>query len=105
MRGVSRNALFHTAVAILAAAAVAGCGEDGSSSDRESRSADAVNECRGHGGVTAFDDDVVICADQTSNEARGERAVEACRGREGVRAFDDDIVICGDESFHEAPED
>ena len=90
--------------AALLALAVSGCGEDGSSGDREERSADAVNECRGHGGVGAFDDDVVICVDQTSESERGTRAVEACRGHGGVGAFDDDIVICRDQSFHEAEE-
>jgi hypothetical protein len=94
-------------VAVVAAVlvlAVPACGTDGSSSDREERSADAVNECRGHGGVGAFDDDVVISVDQTSASERGTRAVEACRGHGGVSAFDDDIVICRDQSFHEAEE-
>jgi hypothetical protein len=92
------------AAALLAVAGAAGCGEDGSSSDREERSTRAVDECRGHGGVSAIDDDVVICLDQSANDERGERAVEACRGRGGVSAFDDDIVICRDQSFHEAEE-
>jgi hypothetical protein len=92
------------ATVALAFAGGAGCGEDGSSSDREERSTRAVEECRGHGGVTAFDDDVVICLDQTANDERGTRAVEACRGHGGVGAFDDDIVICRDQSFHEAEE-
>jgi hypothetical protein len=88
----------------LAMATGAGCGSEGSSQDREERSTQAVNECRGHGGVGAFDDDAVICVDQTSTSERGQRAVAACRGRGGVSAFDDDIVICRDQSFHEAPE-
>jgi len=93
----------HLAVALPLAAvlALAGCGSSGTLSDREERSASAVNECRAHDGVSAFDDDVVICEDQTSSNERGERAVEACRGHEGVSAFDDDIVICRDQSFHE----
>jgi hypothetical protein len=90
--------------AMLALAGASGCGSDGSSEGREERSTSAVNECRGHGGVSAFDDDVVICMDQTSNTDRGTRAVEACRGHGGVSAFDDDIVICRDQSFHEAEE-
>jgi hypothetical protein len=90
--------------AMLAFAGGAGCGSDGSSADREERSTSAVNECRGHGGVSAFDDDVVICLDQTSTSERGRRAIEACRGHGGVSAFDDDIVICRDQSFHEAEE-
>jgi hypothetical protein len=90
--------------AALLALAVPACGTDGSSSDREERSAEAVNECRGHAGVSAFDDDVVICRDQTSTSERGRRAVEACKGHGGVDAFDDDIVICRDQSFHEAEE-
>ena len=57
------------AVAVLAVATTAGCGTNGSSSDREERSTRAVNECRGHGGVSAFDDDIVICRDQSLHEA------------------------------------
>jgi hypothetical protein len=90
--------------AMLIGANAAACGSDGSSSDREERSMNAVNECRGHGGVSAFDDDVVICLDQTATSERGMRAVDACRGHGGVSAFDDDIVICRDQSFHEAEE-
>jgi hypothetical protein len=97
-----RPSAVLTAVA-LAGAGVAGCGESGTE-DREERSTQAVNECRGHGGVSAFDDDVVICLDQSSSSERGRRAVEACRGHGGVSAFDDNIVICRDQSFHEAEE-
>jgi hypothetical protein len=96
--------LVVPAAAALALAGAAGCGTEGASRDREERSTQAVNECRGHGGVSAFDDDVVICLDQTSSSERGERAVAACRGHGGVSAFDDDIVICRDQSFHEAAE-
>ncbi len=91
-------------VAAFTLVGAVGCGTDGSSSDREERSAQAVNQCRGHGGVSAFDDDVVICIDQTSTSDRGTRAIDACRGHGGVSAFDDDIVICRDQSFHEAEE-
>jgi hypothetical protein len=90
--------------ATLAIASAAGCGSEGGTQDREERSRQAVNECRGHGGVGAFDDDAVICIDQTSTTERGQRAVQACRGHGGVSAFDDDIVICRDQSFHEAAE-
>jgi hypothetical protein len=96
--------LVAPAIAMLAVSGAVGCGSDGSSQDREERSTQAVDECRGHGGVGALDDDVVICLDQTSSSERGERAVEACRGHGGVSAFDDDIVICRDQSFHEAEE-
>jgi hypothetical protein len=89
---------------VLAFAGATGCGEDGSSSDREERSTRAVDECRGHGGVSALEDEVVICLDQTTNGERGDRAVEACRGHGGASAFDDDIVICRDQSFHDAGE-
>jgi hypothetical protein len=94
--------LVVPAAAVLALAGTVGCGSEGGSRDREERSTQAVNECRGHGGVGAFDDDVVICGDQTSTSERGQNAVNACRGRGGVGAFDDDIVICRDQSFHEA---
>jgi hypothetical protein len=60
-----------------------------------------VEACNGHRGVAAFDDESVICADQTSNDERAARAVEACMGHRGVTAFDDDIVICGDETSHQ----
>jgi hypothetical protein len=96
--------LVLPAAAALALAGTVGCGSEGASQDREERSVQAVEECRGHGGVSAIDDDVVICLDQTTGSERGERAVEACRGRGGVSAFDDDIVICRDQSFHEAEE-
>jgi hypothetical protein len=96
--------LVVPAAAALALAGTAGCATEGSSQDREERSTQAVDECRGHGGVGAFDDNVVICVDQTSTSERGQRAVEACRGHGGVSAFDDDIVICRDQSFHEAAE-
>jgi histidinol phosphatase-like PHP family hydrolase len=92
-----------TALALLAALALAGCASDDSASaDRADRSATVVEACREHGGVTAFDDDAVICEDQTSVEERGAKAVEACREHDGVSAFDDDIVICRDQTFHEA---
>jgi hypothetical protein len=96
--------LVVPAAAMLAIAGAAGCGSEGASGDREERSRQAIDECRGHGGVSAFDDDVVICLDQTSTSERGRRAVDACRGHGGVSAFDDDIVICRDQSFHEAAE-
>ena len=55
--------------ATLAVACAAGCGSEGASQDREERSTQAVDECRGHGGVSAFDDDIVICRDQSYHEA------------------------------------
>jgi hypothetical protein len=84
-------------------ATFAGCGSDLASSPEE-RASSAVRECRGHGGVAAFEDDVVICRDQTTKDHRGARAVEACRGRGGVVAFDDDIVFCRDQTVQEAEE-
>jgi hypothetical protein len=89
--------------AVLSLATFAGCASDVPSS-REDRASSAVKECRGHGGVGAFEDDVVICSDQTANEDRGSRAVEECRGHGGVVAFDDDIAICRDQTFQEAEE-
>jgi hypothetical protein len=88
-------------LATLALLVAAGCASDGSG-EREDRAASAVNECRGHGGVEAFDDEIVICRDQSADEQRGRQAVQACEGRGGVAAFDDDIVICRDRSFQEA---
>jgi hypothetical protein len=101
------------AVALLATTAVAGCGSEAErrgSEAVEDRGSRAVEACRGHGGAIAFEDDVVICRDQTTfdrpgiDPERGSRAVDACRGRGGVTAFDDDVVICRDQSFHEAEE-
>jgi hypothetical protein len=104
---MKRNALVALAIAILAATFGAGC--DQASSESESRGVAAVELCRGHGGVTAFDDDIAICgdhsvqheADSEAAEERGQAAVELCRGEGGVAAFDDDVVICGDQSVHQ----
>jgi hypothetical protein len=92
------------AAAALAAVAFAACGggRDAGSTDRAERSARTIDACRDHGGVAAFDDDAVICADQTFTDERGSKAVEACREHDGVSAFDDDIVICRDQTVHEA---
>jgi hypothetical protein len=91
-------------VALLAAVAIGGCGSGEPAPDLAERASDAIEACRDHDGVTAFDDDAVICGDGTAREQRGSDAVDACRGRGGVSAFDDDIVICGDESFHAVDE-
>jgi len=98
------RAKVRTTLAVIAAGALAGCASSASSQDREERGASAVELCRGNGGVAAFDDDAVICNDETSSDGRGERAVEACRDHEGVTAFDDDLVICGDSTFHRVEE-
>ena len=90
------------AVALAASLAAACGGSDSNGSDRVERSASTIDSCRDHGGVAAFDDDAVICEDQTFVEERGRKAVEACREHDGVSAFDDDIVICGDQTSHEA---
>lgn len=84
--------------ALLGATALVGCGSSESSSDRAERASRVIEACAGHGGVAAFDDESVICTDQTSNDERASRAVAACRDHDGVTAFDDDIVICGDET-------
>jgi hypothetical protein len=100
---VKKGKLIATVSAVLSFATFAGCASDELSSG-EDRASSAVEECRGHGGVGAFEDDVVICRDQTANADRGSRAVEACRGHGGVVAFDDDIAICRDQTFQEAEE-
>ena len=61
--------LLLPVAATLAVAGAAGCGTEGGTQDREERSTRAVNQCRGHGGVSAFDDDIVICRDQSFHEA------------------------------------
>ena len=90
------------AVALAASLAAACGGSDSRATDRVERSASTIESCRDHGGVAAFDDDSVICDDQTFTDDRGRNAVEACRDHDGVSAFDDDIVICGDQTSHEA---
>jgi hypothetical protein len=102
-RIVNKGQLIAMVGAVLCLATFAGCDSDEPSSG-EDRASSAVEACRGHGGVGAFEDDVVICRDQTANEERGSRAVEACRGHGGVVAFDDDIVFCRDQTFQEAEE-
>jgi hypothetical protein len=87
-------------VAVLAAAAIGGCTSGDSSPDLAARASDAIEACRDHDGVAAFDDDAVICGDGTAREQRGTDAVAACRGHGGVSAFDDDIVICRDQTFY-----
>jgi hypothetical protein len=87
-------------IAVVALTAAAGCTSQDSSADTANRASSAIQSCRDHGGVSAFDDDAVICADETFTEERGERAVQACEQHEGVDAFDDDIVICRDQTFH-----
>jgi hypothetical protein len=90
------------AVTLLAAVAIGGCANGDSTPDSAARATDAIEACRDHDGVSAFDDDAVICEDGTAREQRGSDAVAECRGNGGVSAFDDDIVICGDQTVHEA---
>jgi hypothetical protein len=101
---VNCKAPIPVIVALVASSALAGCSSVDSASERATRGSSAVEACRDHGGVSAFDDDAVICGDQTARDERGTRAVEACRRHGGVSAFDDDIVICRDQTFHEAAE-
>ena len=55
-----------------AASFAAACGGgDPSSSDRAERSARTIDACRERDEVSAFDDDIVICNDQTFHEAEG----------------------------------
>ena len=100
---VNKRQLIAIVIAVLSLASFSGCASD-DAAVHEERSSSAIEECREHGGVAAFDDDIVICRDQTANEERGLRAVEACRGHGGVVAFDDDIVICRDHTVWEAEE-
>jgi hypothetical protein len=55
------NLRLAPAVALLCAAALAGCGQ----SDADTRGATAVGQCRAHGGVVALEDEIVVCRDQT----------------------------------------
>jgi hypothetical protein len=100
---IARRSGTVAALAVVVASLTAACGDSAPSSDRLERSTRAIDSCRDQGGVAAFDDDSVICDDQTSNDDRGRSAVRACREHDGVAAFDDDIVICRDQTSHEAP--
>lgn len=51
------------ALATISGMGLTACG----SSEPEDRGLDAVALCRGHGGVIAFDDDIVICRNQSSH--------------------------------------
>lgn len=55
-----------TAIALtaIAAAGLTACGDP----EPQDRGAAAVALCRGHGGVIAFEDEIVICRDQTSHQ-------------------------------------
>jgi hypothetical protein len=54
--------MIAVALTTISAAGLVACGD----SEPEDRGAAAVALCRDHGGVIAFDDEVVICRDQTS---------------------------------------
>jgi hypothetical protein len=101
---VRHRRLGATVAGSLAALALVACSSEGSSPSAEERGATIVEACREHGGVSAFDDEAVICRDQSSVEERGARAADACRAHGGVSAFDDDVVICRDQTIHEAEE-
>lgn len=100
-QGITRLAYV---AAVLGATTLVACGSSEASSDRSERVTRVTEACNGHGGVVAFDDEAVICEDQTSSTERASRAVDACRDHGGVTAFDDDIVICRDQTSHEAQE-
>jgi hypothetical protein len=113
LRGVRRHGsrtgsapgrlIVPVVAACLAAAILTACSE-GSATSVEERGATIVESCRGHGGAIAFDDEAVVCRDQTAVEDRGARAVDACQAHGGVTAFDDDVVICRDQMVEEAEE-
>jgi hypothetical protein len=102
IRRIVNGRHFAMVTAVLSLAISAGCGSD--PSFPPDRASDAIEYCREHGGIEGFEDDVVICRDQTANKERGSRAVEACRGHGGIEAFDDNIVFCRDQTFHEVDE-
>jgi hypothetical protein len=105
---VSGKRLTPTGVALLAIAIVTGC-NDSQSAERGSAAAEL---CRGHGGIVAIEDEIVICRDQmvqiadggSDSDERGSDVVRLCREHGGVGAFDDDIVICRDQTVQQAEE-
>lgn len=60
--------LKHTIALVSIAISAAGLAACGSSEPDDDRGVAAVALCRDHGGVVAFDDEVVICRDQTSHK-------------------------------------
>jgi hypothetical protein len=94
------KSLAAVVLALILVLGVAACGD----SDTLDRGHEAVALCNGHGGVVAFEDEIVICRDQTAHDGtsdtpeRGARAVELCRDHGGVIAFDDEVVICRDQT-------
>jgi hypothetical protein len=61
--------LRKLAAVSLALASMAGLGACGDSEPTDTRGDVAVGLCREHGGVIAFDDEIVICRDQTTHVA------------------------------------
>lgn len=52
------------ALTVISGTGLVACGNQ----EPDDRGADAIALCRGNGGVIAFDDEVVICRNQTSHQ-------------------------------------
>jgi hypothetical protein len=92
------------AAMLVGVVGLGGCGNG----ESDPRGVEAVGLCRGHDGVVAIEDEIVICRDQTAQETdgggsdtRGAEAVGLCGGHGGVVALEDEIVICRDQTPQE----
>jgi hypothetical protein len=103
-RTLSAKQLIPIAIALVVTAGVAACGGEDRMASADERGTNAVRFCAGHGGVSAIEDDVVICRDRFATEGRGSSAAQLCDDHGGIVAFDDNVAICRDQSI-ENPEE
>lgn len=101
---MSAKQLILIAIALVIPAGVAACGGDDQMASAEERGTNAVRFCAGHGGVSAIEDDVVICRDEFATEGRGSNAAQLCDDHGGIVALDDNVAICRDQSVQEPEE-
>jgi hypothetical protein len=101
---MSAKQLILIAIALLVTAGAAACGNEDPIASAEERGSSAVRFCAGHGGVSAIEDDVVICRDEFATEGRGSNAAQLCDDHGGLVALDDNVAICRDQSVQEPEE-
>jgi hypothetical protein len=101
---MSAKQLIPIAIALVVTAGVAACGGEDRMASAGERGSNAVRFCAEHSGVSAIEDDAVICRDQVATEGRGSTAAELCDDHGGIVAFDDNVAICRDQSI-EQPEE
>jgi hypothetical protein len=101
---MSAKQLIPIAIALMVTAGVAACGGEDRTASAGERGSTAVQFCAHHDGVSAIEDDVVICRDQVATEGRGSSAAQLCDDHGGIAALDDNVAICRDQSI-ENPEE